>query len=310
MNADRPVLVMLAAGMAKRYGGCKPLAPVGIHGEAVIDLTVADAAGAGFGDVVLVVGPSTGPAIEYHVARTWPGQIAVRSVVQPLPLGTAHAVLCARDAVGERPFAVVNGDDIYGADAFALLARQLQDPPRRDEHALVAFDLAESVVGTGPVTRGTIRADSDGMLLGIDERKQVRRQPDGSFSADDGREPTMLEPTTPVSVNLWGFQPDIWPVLAAAVAEVHPWAVTDAGRAATTVPADPAHSDVEVLLPEVVDAFVSGDPPTGRVRVLPGPGRCVGVTHADDLPLVRSVLAAMIGAGRRPEWPWALADRA
>lgn len=310
MSADRPVLVMLAAGLAKRYGGCKPLAPVGIHGEAVIDLTVADAASAGFGEIVLVLGPATGPAIAYHVHRTWPAQLSVRTVLQPAPLGTAHAVLCARGAVGDRPFAVVNGDDVYGADAFGTLVRQLSEPAELEEHALVAFALADSLVGDGPVTRGTVRTDEDGMLVGIDERKQVRRQPDGSFRADDGRKPQLLAPTTPVSVNLWGFQTSIWPLIASEVAAVHPWAVADDGTVVTDPAPTGAGSDTEVLLPEVVDRLVGGGPPHGRVRVLDGPGRCVGVTHADDLPLVRGALAAMIGAGQRPEWPWALASGA
>lgn len=303
----RPVLVMLAAGQAKRYGGCKPLAPIGLHGEAVIDLTVGDAVTAGFGDVVLVLGPATGPAIEYHVRRTWPAQVQARFAYQPVPLGTAHAVLCARGQVGDRPFAVVNGDDVYGAGAFAVLERHLADPAHADEHALVAFDLADSVVGGNTVTRGTVRQDAAGHLAGIDERRHVQVRPDGSFSVGDGRQPDVLPPTTPVSVNLWGFRPTIWPVLAKAVAAVHPDAQVDGHPDATEGSAPgtgaSAASGAEVLLPEVVGDMVAGGG-GDQVRVLRGPGRCVGVTHADDLPAVRGVLAAMVGAGDRPEWPW------
>jgi hypothetical protein len=301
MSSDRPVLVLLAAGLAKRYGGCKPLAPVGLHGEAVIDLTAADAAGAGFGDVVLVLGPTTGAAIEYHVRRTWPATLDVRVAVQPAPLGTAHAVLCARQAVGDRRFAVVNGDDVYGTEAFAVLARHLQSSVGDGEHALVAFALADSVVGTAPVTRGTVRTSGDGLLLGIDERRGVRRRDDGTFGVGDGRSPAVLAPDTPVSVNLWGFHPTIWPVLADAVAAVHPGAVAADGTAATHPTASTGAA--EVLLPEVIGAAVA-DGSGIAVRVLHGPGRCVGVTHADDLPLVRAVLAAMVGAGTRPEQLW------
>ncbi len=294
--AEQPVAVILAAGLAKRYGGCKPLAPIGLHGEAVIDLTASDAVAAGFGEIVLVLGPVTGPAIEYHVLRVWPRSLSVAVARQERPLGTAHAVLCARSVVGDRPFAVVNGDDVYGADAFARLREHLQSPT--DEHALVTFALGDSVVGDAPVTRGVVRATADGALVGIDERKQVRRLTDGSFAAGDGRQPAVLPADTPVSVNLWGFRPRIWDELAKAVTAVHPQ-VDDGGAVADGAATD----DVEVLLPEVVGemAATAGSP---GVRVLPGPGRVVGVTHADDLPRVSGDLATMVAVGDRPEWLW------
>lgn len=293
---DRPVLVLLAAGQAKRYGGCKPLAPIGLHGEAVIDLTVSDGVAAGFGDVVLILGPATGPAIEYHIRRTWPDHVRVRTAYQPVPLGTAHAVLCARHEIGDRPFAVVNGDDVYGTTAFRELVAHFADPAQDADHAMVAFDLGRSVVGGNPVTRGTVSTDPAGMLAGIEERRLVQAQPDGTYRVGDGRQPAVLGPDTPVSMNLWGLRPSIWPVLAKAVADVHPdapLAPDDGGTPA---------SDEEVLLPEVVGAMVAqGDE---KVRVLRSPGQCVGVTHADDLPMVRSMLAAMVGVGERPEWLW------
>lgn len=301
--SEAPVLVLLAAGQAKRYGGCKPLAPLGLHGEAVIDLTVADAVAAGFGDVVLVLGPSTGPAIDYHVRRTWPRRLRTTVALQPVPLGTGHAVLCARQAVGDRPFAVVNGDDVYGVPALAELVAHLAAPARSTEHALVAFDLGDSVVGDNPVTRGTVEIGSGGLLAGLAERKQVRRRPDGAFDTGDGQQPAVLDPSTPVSVNLWGFRPSVWPALQAAVAAAHPDAPVG-GALGDPPAAPPLSGDAEVLLPEVVGAMVRSGQGGGAVRVLRGPGQCVGVTHADDLPMVRAVLAAMVGTGERAEWPW------
>ena len=109
-----PALVILAAGRARRYGGCKPLAPVGPRGEAVIDLVASDALAAGFGIIVLVLGPSTGPAIRYHVEHTWPDAVDVRFAIQPAPLGTVHAVLSASEHIGDAPYGVGNADDIYG----------------------------------------------------------------------------------------------------------------------------------------------------------------------------------------------------
>jgi UTP-glucose-1-phosphate uridylyltransferase len=300
-SGNRPVLVVLAAGMAKRYGGCKPLAPLGLHGEAVIDLIAGDAIAAGFGDIVLVLGPQTGPAIRYHVGRCFPSRLDVSFTEQRVPLGTAHAVLCARKYVGDGSFAVVNADDVYGAPAMALLAGHLSES---DDHAIVAYRLGDTIVADAPVTRGTCAVGPDGHLLRLVERRGVARRPDGAFDVGDGLEPAVLPSDTPVSMNLWGFQPSIWPVLQTSVLSAHP-SVTPDGA----VP-DPSalDSDAEVLLPEVVGDMIAGRTGDGggsaAVRVLVGPGRCIGVTHADDLPVVRNELALMVAQGLRPEGPW------
>ena len=305
--ATRPVLVVLAAGMAKRYGGCKPLAPVGLHGEAVIDLIAGDAVAAGFGDVVLVLGPQTGAAITYHVQRSFPPAVAVGFAHQAVPLGTAHAVLCARPLVGAAPFAVVNSDDVYGTPAMTLLAAHLSGS---DEHAIVSYRLRDTIVTDDPVTRGTCAVRPDGLLERLVERRQVTRQADGTFRSGDGLEPAVLDGDTPVSMNLWGFAPSIWPVLEDAVRRAHPAVAADGtvGRAALD-------GDAEVLLPEVVGAMISGDgvdgprhDGAGAVRVIAGTGRCIGVTHADDLMVVREELAQMVGGGLRPEWVWEAAS--
>jgi Nucleotidyl transferase len=283
--------------MAKRYGGCKPLAPVGLHGEAVIDLTTSDALAAGFGDVVLVLGPQSGPAIRYHVRRCWPGAVRVSTVEQSVPLGTAHAVVCARAIVGRRPFAVVNADDVYGAESLGQLAEHLADG---SDHALVAFHLRDTVVTDDPVTRGTVEAGPDGTLRSIVERRKVTRLEEGTFTAGDGLEPSTLAGDTPVSMNLWGFRHSIWGVLERAVRAVHRGVGPDG-----TVSAGGVGSDTEVLLPEVVGSMVrKGNRTDDAVVVLAGTGRCIGVTHADDLPVARVELAELVGQGLRPEWPW------
>lgn len=288
IGGDRAaVLVVLAAGMAKRFGGgCKPLAPLGLHGEAVIDLTAGDALRAGFGDVVLIIGPQTGPAIEYHVRRTWPPGVRVSFALQETPLGTAHAVLCAQQAIGDRPFGAVNADDVYGEQALGLLAGHLSGAGRT--HCMVSFPLRDSVTTDEPVTRGTCQVAPDGKLERITERRLVSRQPDGTFRSADGRQPEQLDPETPVSMNLWGFLPGIWPVIEKAVSSAE------------------AGESEEILLPEVVGEMVQGHAPGGaqEVIVLPAAGRCVGVTHQGDLPAARGEVATMIANGVRPESPW------
>lgn len=274
-------LVILAAGRAKRYGGCKPLAPVGTHGEAVIDLVASDALDAGFSTIVLVLGPSTGPAIRYHVEHTWPSGVDVRFATQPQPLGTVNAVLSASDHVGDAPYGVGNADDVYGRDACALLAGHLRG--QVDTNALVGYRLADAVIGYSPVTRGICRVDAGGSLLGVDERRQVTATPEGGFVSGDGRQPETLSADDRVSMNLWGFTPAFHKTLQAAME-----AAVDASE------------EAEVLLPEVVAQSLGTSP----FAVLPAAGRCVGVTHPGDLSLVQAELNRQVAAGERPARLW------
>lgn len=294
-----PSLVVLAAGMARRYGGCKPLAPIGPNGEAVIDLLVSDAVAAGFDHIVLVLHPETGPAIRYHVERCWPGSVGVSFAEQRLPLGTVHAVLAAKDALGtDRSFAVSNADDVYGEVATGLLARQLR--AATDEHVLIGYQLRATVATDDPVTRGICEVDGRGLLVGLTERRQVTRHDNGeNFTAEDGLEPAKLSGDLPASVNLWGFQPAIWEVLESAMGAsgLDEEALLAAVAAGGEVP------KAEVLLPEVISTMVaegSGLP----VRVVTTEARLVGVTHAADLPVVSAELARQVAWGTRPNRIW------
>ncbi len=280
MSPPGPTLVILAAGRARRYGGCKPLAPVGPHGEAVLDLVASDALAAGFGTIVLVLGPSSGPAIRYHVAHTWPAWVDVRYSLQPAPLGTVHAVLSASEHVGDAPYAVGNADDIYGPAGCALLAEHLR---HATTNALVGYRLADAIVGTSAVTRGICRVSGDGLLLGVDERRQVHATPDGGFVSDDGLQPAALSPDDRVSMNLWGFTPDFHKALQAAMDTAHD-----------------ASEEAEVLLPEVVAHSLAAH----SFTVLEAEGRCIGVTHPDDLGLVQAELNWQVGRGERPARLW------
>lgn len=290
-----PALVVLAAGMARRYGGCKPLAPIGSNGEAVIDLLVSDALSAGFGKIVLVLHPETGPAIRYHVEQCWPERVEVAFAEQRLPLGTVHAVLAARVALrDDESFAVCNADDVYGEVAMGQLARQLASSS--GEHALIGYPLRATVATDDPVTRGICEVDHDGHLVALTERRHVTRHDLGeSFSSDDGTEPSKLDGSVPTSVNLWGFQPAIWDVLGPAMdaSGLDEEALVAAVAAGQEIP------KVEVLLPEVVaDMVTSGH--GLPVRVIPTESKLMGVTHAADLPVVSAELARQVAWGIRP----------
>jgi hypothetical protein len=285
--------------MARRYGGCKPLAPIGPRGEAVIDLLVSDAVTAGFAHIVLVLHPETGPAIRYHVERCWPESVEVAFAEQRLPLGTVHAVLAAKDALGpDRTFAVSNADDVYGEVAMGLLADQLNSGA--EEHALIGYRLRSTVATGDPVTRGICAVDANGYLSALTERRQVTRNGDGrSFSSKDGLGPETLSGDLPASVNLWGFRPSIWDVFESAMDA----SGLDEEALLTQVAAGGEVPKAEVLLPEVVAGMVTkgeGLP----VRVITTSSNLVGVTHAADLPVVSAELARQVAWGMRPDHLW------
>ena len=275
-------LIVLAAGRARRFGGVKPLAAIGPNGEAIIDLLVSDAVGAGFSSIVVVLNPDSGPQIRAHVEGCWPRELATSFAIQPRPLGTVSAVLAARELVNEAaPFAVVNADDLYGPSALGACAEHLA---AGGGNVLVGYRLRNAIVGHERVTRGVCDIEAD-RLRSIVERRQVRAVGDG-FESADGLEPVRLDPEAVVSMNLWGFEGAMWQVLGQAMA-----AATDASE------------DAEVLLPEAVAAVLRGElaaPEKLReVRVIVTESRCVGVTHPGDLDVVRADLAAQVERGER-----------
>ena len=299
-STGAPALVVLAAGMARRYGGCKPLAPIGPHGEAVLDLLVSDAVRAGFGRIVLVLHPETGPAIRYHVEQCWPESVDAEFAVQRLPLGTVHAVLAAEGALADvESFAVCNADDVYGEEAMGMLAAQLRSSAA--EHVLVGYRLRSTVATADPVTRGICRVDPDGLLVSLDERRQVHTdEVSGGFVSDDGLEPRELSGDAPASVNLWGFRSDIWKVFHEAM----DCSGLDEEALLARVAAGGEVPKAEVLLPEVISTMVA-DSANLPVRVLDTEAKLVGVTHAADLPIVSAELARQVAWGTRRPSLWA-----
>lgn len=280
-----PALVILAAGRARRYGGVKPLAPIGPNGEAVIDLLGSDAVTAGFSPIVLVLGSETGPQIREHVESTWPSSVDVRFCTQERPRGTVDAVLAAADSVDRStPFGVANADDLYGLGGLRSLKAHLTG---EGSSAVVGYRLSQVVLEGAPVTRGVCEADAAGQLTQVTERKQVTREGD-RFTAGDGKEPASLDPSSLVSMNLWGFAPGMWDELQAAM---------DAAPGAS--------EDAEVLLPELVASLISrgksGDvAPTTSFKVIACEDACVGVTHPEDLDVVQQAVREQVAAGIRP----------
>jgi hypothetical protein len=285
-----PALVVLAAGLASRFGRPKQLEPVGPSGEALVDFTIHDAARSGFGQVVLIVRSSTVSAFVSHFEEI-PPAIPVRMVVQERhgrmeraaggwkPWGTAHAVLAAASHLSV-PFGVANADDFYGARAIDALASWLRAGP--GDAALITFRLDRTLSPHGGVTRAVCRI-RDGWLEGMVETLDVRRLDDGILGRADGPdEPLAAE--APVSMNLWGFRPIIAPILQAAFEEFRSTHARDA--------------EAEFRLPDVVADAMRGN--GFRVRVIPTDSDWIGLTYAADAPAVRARLREAVESGQYP----------
>jgi hypothetical protein len=281
-----PALVLLAAGLGSRFGGPKQLAPIGPAGDALLDYTAREALDAGFERLILIVRGEIVDAVESHINSRWPAEVRpelVRQDLEPVavaaaragrtkPLGTAHAVLTAAAHL-DGPFGVANADDIYGASALGALAQHLA---AGGGHALVAYHLANTLLGDRPVNRALCRVGPDGKLAGIIEgevRSDGGRLTWAPIGAPDS-ESLAMTGQEPVSLNLWGFTPAFVPVLAEA------FAVFAAGNAIA--------SGVELYLPTVVGERLIG---AGMdVDVLVTEEHCLGVTHPDDVPLLQKTL--------------------
>lgn len=198
----KPTLLVLAAGMGSRYGSLKQMDGVGPNNEAIIDYSVYDAIRAGFGKVVFVIRHSFEKEFrEVFSAERFGGRIAVEFVFQELdylpqgaavpegrvkPWGTNHAVMMAADAIRE-PFAVINADDFYGAEAYKTIGDYLsQLGESRNRYCMVAYDLDKTLSDNGTVSRGVCGVDAAGNLTSMVERTQIERMPDGRIVFHDG----------------------------------------------------------------------------------------------------------------------------
>lgn len=290
-----PTLVLLAAGMGSRFGGPKQIAPIGPGGSALIDYAARDAVAAGFGRLVLIIRGEIADAVDEHVRHHWPGEIRPEYVRQDLepaavaalaagrvkPLGTGHALVAAAPLLGDGPFGVANADDLYGASAFNLLGGHLAGG---GGPALVGYRLANTLLGDRPVNRALCVVDTDGNLTGIVEGA-VHIGDDGELiwrpiDASDA-EARVMTGDEPVSMNLWGFTPDVLPVLTDAFAAFSGGGGIAAGD--------------ELFLPNVVGENLRSAGGNVLVTMLESDDRCLGVTHPDDVPLLQATL-------RGPAW--------
>ncbi len=296
----------MAAGLGSRYGGLKQIAPVGPSGEIMMEYAIYDALKAGFGQVVFIIKEELLAVFKECIGNTIEKVADVSYAFQRLdmlppgvslpagrekPWGTAHAVLCAEDVV-HTPFAVINADDFYGADTFALLAQYLQNPPPPDSAihaAMVGFLLANTLTEHGHVARGVCTVSPSGHLMDVVERTRIEKRGDGAVYTEDGVNYTPLPTDTVVSMNTWGFFPDIFPAMHKGFATFF-----DAQ----------AHKlqSAEYFLPGLVGDLIQAG--KAQVDVLQGQGRWLGVTYPQDRQAVVQAIEELVRFGLYPTKLW------
>ncbi len=295
----KPTLFILAAGMGSRYGGLKQLDGLGSDGETIMDYSVFDAIRAGFGKVVFVIRKDFEADFREKVLSKYEGVVPTEVVFQAIdklpegytvpadrtkPWGTNHAVLMGKDAIKE-PFAVINADDFYGRDAFEVIAKDLMRPrDRKGDYSMVGFRVGNTMTENGSVARGVCET-KDGLLTSVVERTAISYDPEHRivFTDENGKEQT-LAPTTPVSMNLWGFTPDFFDY---SEREFRKFLDRDINT-----------PKAEFFIPLCIDTLINGGEAT--VRVLDTDSKWFGVTYSADRPAVVEKFAQLHRDGEYP----------
>lgn len=294
-----PVLVVMAAGMGSRYGGLKQIDPVGPNGQIIMHYSIYDAWKAGFRRVVFIIKEDLLDAFRERIGNAAEKLMQVDYVFQSpdklpegctmpegrtKPLGTGHAIYCVRGVVNE-PFAVINADDFYGAQAFQCLYDYLKDAQDNDKYryCMVGYRVENTLTENGTVSRGICEADENGYLADIVERTAISRDANGVISDPEAGE---IAEGTLVSMNMWGFTPSFLDELETGLRTF----MTD------ELPKNPAKG--EYYLPFAVDHLIQNGQATAKV--LQTSAQWYGVTYKEDKPVVVDALRRMTEAGLYP----------
>lgn len=298
-----PTLVIMAAGMGSRFGGLKQMTPVDEEGHFIIDFSLYDAYQAGFRRVAFIIKREIEQTFRETIGARMEKWFHVDYVYQELdrlpegfavpegrkkPWGTAHAVACCRGVV-EGPFAVINSDDFYGRGAYEEIYRFLTEHETPHHYAMLGYQLRNTVTEFGSVARGVCHVQ-DGMLLDITERTKIFKRGQDAAYTEDGETFVPLSGDTQVSMNFWGFTPEIldeiWNAFPAFLAE--------------NLPVNP--EKCEFYLPTFVGSRLAEG--KVRVRVLPCMETWHGVTYKEDLDSVKSAIGALKREGTYPARLW------
>lgn len=293
----KPTLLILAAGMGSRYGGIKQMDAFGPSGETIIDYSIYDAIRSGFGKVVFIIRKDFAEDFKNLFEPKLKGKIQTEYVMQEMdsytgglhsvvertkPWGTAHAVLCAKEVIHE-PFAVINADDFYGRDAFEKAVAFLNSEVSPKKYCIIGYELSKTLSENGTVSRGVCDVDAKGNLQSIVER--IKIYPEGDkivYEENSLRVP--LPPDTPVSMNFWGFDPNVFKFIQKLFSDF--------------LHKNVENPKAEFFIPIIGDAFINED--KGEIKVIPTSSQWFGVTYKEDAPGVKESINQLIENGEYP----------
>lgn len=297
----KPTLLILAAGMASRYGSMKQIDGFGPNGETIIDYSIYDAIKAGFGKVVFIIKEEFVDNFRAIFDPKLAGKIEVDYVFQNFdlkqfgieeeiyrekPWGTAHAILSGRKVVKE-PFCVINADDFYGFDAYKKMVDFLSNEANDSNYSIIGYQIGKTLSDFGAVSRGVCKVDASGNLEEIVERTKVYQE-NGAIVYEEDEKQYPLTFETPVSMNFWGFTPAVFKITEELFRE---FALANIDK-----------PKAEFFIPLIGENLVKSN--IASFKVVPTSNQWFGVTYKEDKPFVQASIDQLIKDGMYPEKLW------
>lgn len=294
------VLVIMAAGMGSRYGGLKQIEPIGPNGEYIIDYSIYDAYKAGIRKVVFVIKEENYDIFVETIGRRVEEHMEVSYVFQDIndipenvvleekrikPWGTTQAILACKKVVKE-PFIVINADDFYGRNAFLQMTNFLQE--NKKGYAMTSYILENTITENGTVSRGVCQVDENNYLIDIMECKKIQKNEEKiQYLLDDKWYD--LSPKSIVSMNFWGFRPDLFDNLEEEFKKFFEESKDNLNTA-------------ECLIPISIGNLQKQNKCT--VKVLQTDDKWYGITYKEDKEEIVSAIHKLIEQGVYPKYLW------
>jgi NDP-sugar pyrophosphorylase family protein len=295
----KPTLLILAAGMASRYGSMKQIQSFGPSGETIMDYSIYDAIQSGFKKIVFIIRKDFATDFKNIFEPKWHKSVETAYVYQEMdsflegyqppadrvkPWGTAHAVLCAKPAIQD-PFAVINADDFYGRDSFEKAYRFLTRFCNPATYSIIGYELAKTLSENGSVSRGVCEVDNNNNLISIHERTKIYRNKEGKITYEEGGKTFQVPDNASVSMNFWCFDPAVFGFIEGVFREF----LANNGQ----------ESKSEFFIPIIGDRFIHEG--KGQIKIIPTDSSWFGVTYKEDAPSVQQSLNALIESGVYPD---------
>ena len=297
----KPTLVILAAGMASRYGSMKQIESFGPAGETIMDYSIFDAIRAGFGKIIFIIREEFAEDFKKNFDSKLKGKIETDYVFQELnkfvgdkpiakdrvkPWGTAHALLCCKGKINE-PFAIINADDFYGADAFDMAYQFLTQNCNYTTYGILGYTLSNTLSENGSVSRGVCEIDENENLIEINERTKIFLENEHVVHEDESGT-HQIAANSKVSMNYMCFAPNVIEICEREFQHF----LDRAGNELKS----------EFFLPSITNQFLNQK--MGIVKIIPTNAKWFGVTYKEDAPSVKENITEMVNVGNYPNNLW------